>query len=285
MTVSAVPKTVISSTDAELSPRTASICPGFLPAGGGIVLLAADTEHGKSPLAYRAVAACTALIPFVPGVPPTFKAPKRAVVFNAEDTRNDVEQRLVGAGADMSRVIFYNCVVERPDIRLEHVAQLMAEAVRKHPDIGLVVVDPLHAFVRVQCQSFTVRQHYGPFHQLPANHGVTVLFPHHTVKGAGRIRIPLDLAAGSKGWAQFAPMVWQIVRAQDEDYFILEMTKGRKIADKPAREYWCESWEKDVSVPVGVIGGPAALRIGDILNQGGVAQCKFEEAKATIRSI
>ena len=85
-------------------------------------------------------------------------------------------------------------------------------------------------------------------------------------------------------------MVWQIARPEDEDFFVLEMTKGRGLAEKPALEYWCESWPIDTTVPVGVIGGNAMLRIRDMMDEANLAgsiarACKLEEAKATIRAL
>src|SRR5947208_5217515 len=118
------------------------IVPGHLPLGG-VILLAADTGIGKSPLLYHLMACCTALKPFAPNVPVTLDMPLKVLLFNGEGSlRLDVEPLLVAAGADMARITRFDCVVKHAYIDFAKIPDIVSEPA----SADVVNIDPLTAF-------------------------------------------------------------------------------------------------------------------------------------------
>ncbi len=159
-------------------PKLKGLCPGYLPLGGGIVIIGADTGNGKSLLGYRIIASATTLTPLIPGVLPTLDAPQKALVFNGEDSAEDyAKPRLVAAGTNMKRVKVFDCVVKHAKWKL---SDIPAE-VEKH-DATFVQIDPLQAFDNPSISAYAVRQRLAPFHKLVHERGITFIICHHTRK-------------------------------------------------------------------------------------------------------
>ena len=241
------------------------IAEGHLPLGG-IVLLAGDTNLGKSPLAYHWLACVTAGKPFAHDVPVISK-PMRALLLSGEgELSKDVHPRLIAAGVNKDLVMVFDCVAVRPDITLASIPEIL----RHNPDVKFVVVDPLSAFCHVGSNSpYKVRQMLAPFHKLANERGVTFVFVHHVNKSRNA-RNPLGLISGSKSWTDNAPTVWQLERCNQNGDCVLELTKGRGMARPfPSYEVSIESDLVDGvagTVPVAVVGDKSNTTISTLMD-------------------
>jgi len=241
------------------------IVPSLLPLGG-IVLVAADTNIGKSPLAYHILSCVTALKDFSRDLPVAITEPMNAFLFNGEgEMKKDVNPRLIAAGVDIERVTRLDCVVDHPELTLSDIPDM----VRERPDVGFVVLDPLTALCNTSTNSaYQLRQLLAPFFKLASERNVTFLFNHHTIKSR-TARTPIGLISGSKGLTDNIPTVLQLESLNPNGEAILEITKGRGIARPfPHLEFWIEATSVEGlhdPIPFAVVGGPSAITVAELM--------------------
>jgi hypothetical protein len=164
-------------------------------------------------------------------------------ILSAEDDPNDtMVPRLIAAGADLDRVIIIGSVVgedgiPRPWTLPDHVPELRRFI--EENEIGLVVIDPLAAFISQKVDSHresAVRGMLLPLATMAKVTGCAVLGVRHVRKGAtGDAR---DAGSGSGAFTAAARVEWIIGRDPgDETRHIIATTKINIAPDPPSLAY------------------------------------------------
>lgn len=82
-----------------------------------------------------------------------------------EGSREDIAGQLQAAGADASRIVLVDTVVEYADVQLLNM--LAHRAIAPHlPRVDCLIVDPLATFESDGIRRFRIRQRLAPFHRL-----------------------------------------------------------------------------------------------------------------------
>src|SRR5262249_13892104 len=103
-----------------------------IPDRPGLCLIVADVGVGKTTLLCAIAAELTRL-------------GRRVLFVFGEGCREDIEDQLRAAGADLSRVVLVDAVVEHPDVELD--GMLKHPAIEPHLDnIDDIMIDPLASF-------------------------------------------------------------------------------------------------------------------------------------------
>src|SRR5262249_31286876 len=143
-----------------------------------------------------------------------------------DDKRRAVAPRYAAAGADMARVHRLKGYVERqPDgtiiprrFRLANAVEAMSNYLDHRPNIRLVVIDPMNAFVGGKTDAHRnaeMREVLEPLNDLAERYSVTFLIVHHTRKGQASKNALTDMAGGSNATVELARCV--IFAARDHD--------------------------------------------------------------------
>ena len=181
--------------------------PGRLPRRK-VVLLDGDPGLGKSTLSLDITARLSKGNPMPDGTP--VAGPVNTLVLSAEDGQADtMVPRLIAAGADLTRVFFFDKVrdfdeandeyYDRPVELPKDLPRILA-IIRKH-NIGLVIIDPLVAFLGAKTDSHRdqdVRRVLYPLAQMADATGATILCLRHLNKAPGSN--PLYRGGGSIGF-------------------------------------------------------------------------------------
>jgi putative DNA primase/helicase len=194
--------------------------PGRIPLGK-LTLLIGDPGLGKSLLTTDVASHVTRGTSFSDGA----ACELGSVIFlSAEDDAADtIRPRLDAAGADVSRVHMLEAVrvpltdgslTEKP-FNLETDSAILEGTLREHPDVRLIVIDPISAYLGgVDSHSNTeVRGILAPLVAIAARFGVAVLCITHLRKSAGAA---IYRAISSIAFAAAARAVWAVA-ADPED--------------------------------------------------------------------
>lgn len=136
------------------SKRVGWLWPGRIPANK-VSLAVGNPDVGKSTMLLEIAARYSRGLP-MPGETTAMATPGSVAICSAEDDISDTLQpRLVAAGADLGRIFFVDpdIAVRAPDGSVEQrpftVADIdrLDQALAAHPDVRLVIVDPLSAFM------------------------------------------------------------------------------------------------------------------------------------------
>ena len=171
--------------------------PGRLPKGK-VVILDGDPGLGKSTFTLDIAGRLTAGIPMPDGFVPDERV--GLLLCSAEDDAADtVVPRLMAARADMSRCFLLHRVhvlqedgtvtAELPEFPTH--CDRLEELIRRH-NIGLVVIDPLMAYLATRTNSYTdqhVRRALLPLKEIAERTGATILVVRHLNKGEGQSAI------------------------------------------------------------------------------------------------
>jgi hypothetical protein len=181
-----------------------------------ITLLSGETGAGKSTATANIVAKVTTGAGWPDGVG---KAPVGDVLVISEDTVASVQNpRLLTAGADLDRVRHW-----KGAFSVENDLGALEIALKLHPKIKLVVIDPL-----VDCLSATTyRGSRAALLKLKAvaiKFDIAILCAGHPAKG---LPAPLDSFGGSRGITSVSRAFWQIVR--EGDRHLLLFAKGNSL--------------------------------------------------------
>jgi putative DNA primase/helicase len=188
--------------------------PGRIPLGK-LTLLIGDPGLGKSLLTTDFASRVTRGTSF----PDCARCESGTVIFlSAEDDAEDtIRPRLDAAGADISRVHILDAVrvpltngslIEKP-FNLETDIAALEGALHEHPDVRLIVIDPISAYLGgVDSHSNAeVRGILTPLAALAARFGVAVLCITHLRKSAGAA---IYRAISSIAFAAAARAVWAV---------------------------------------------------------------------------
>jgi hypothetical protein len=185
---------------------------------GKLTLVEGDPDQGKSFMTL-AIATAVSLGVALPGDEGDFP-PRGVLLFSAEDGKADtVRPRLEDMGADLTRVwVVDGCVDADGKKRWPNLKDdlLHIEAVLAGGDIGLVVVDPINAYMGETDgnKDIAIRGVLGPLAELAERHGVIMLCIRHLTKQAPDHAI--YRGQGSIAYTAAARSVLLVGRPQEE---------------------------------------------------------------------
>ena len=196
-------------------PETDPLALAGTYSSGKLTLLIGDPGLGKSLLTTDVASRVTRGRPFPDGAP----CESGSVIFlSAEDDAADtIRPRLDAAGADVSRVHILEAVrvaltdgslTEKP-FNLETDSAILEGVLREHPDVRLIVIDPISAYLGgVDSHSNAeVRGILAPLVAFAGRFGVAVLCITHLRKSAGAA---IYRAISSIAFAAAARAVWAV---------------------------------------------------------------------------
>jgi hypothetical protein len=184
---------------------------------GKLTCLAGEPDQGKSQVTVHIAATVTNGGSWPDGG----TAPKGSVVFlSAEDDFADtVTPRLAAAGADLDRILLVDMLLREKNGRrmfsLASDLDRLTALVKENPDIRLVIIDPISAYMGSSktVDSFRntdVRGVLAPLSEWGARHGIAVLFVTHFNKvnkgsAVGRVMDSLAFTAISRSYWAIVP--------------------------------------------------------------------------------
>lgn len=257
--------------------------PGRIPLGK-LTLLIGDPGLGKSlltaDLASRVTRGTT--------LPDGAACESGSVIFlSAEDDAADtIRPRLDVAGADVSRVHILEAVrvaltdgslTEKP-FNLETDSAVLEGALREHPDVRLIVIDPISAYLGgVDSHSNAeVRGILAPLAALAARFGVAVLCVTHLRKSAGAA---IYRAISSIAFAAAARAVWAVASdPEDGERRLLLAVKQNLTASAGGLAFRIET-QNDVP-RVAWEPGAVALAVNEVLGNVDMQQDQNERREA-----
>lgn len=180
-----------------------------------------------------------------------------ALLLSAEDDAADtIRPRLEAAGADLERVHILYAARQIDDsdrslIRefcLQKDIAVLDDLLETHPDIRLVVIDPLSAYLAGvdSHNNAEVRGLLAPLSELAARRGVAVLCVSHMNKAAGQN--PMYRATGSLAFTAAARAVWLVTRDEQSGRRLLLPLKCNLSLEPHGLAFNIESPDGDVPV-------------------------------------
>lgn len=230
------------------------------------------------------------------------------VILSAEDDPADtIRPRLDGLGAIVSRVHVLKAVrVTTEDgkqsermLRLDRDIAQVAEAIRRHSETALVIIDPLSAYMgSIDSRSDEqVRSILAPLSDLAAKTGVAIVSIKHLNKAEEKSAI--YRAGGSIGFVAAARVVWLFAKDRnDPERRMMVLVKSNIGPDPGGKAYRIEQtesglqlrWESD-SVRIGLEDAlrptphdgesaldAARLWLREMLSNGPIAATDLEQA-------
>jgi KaiC/GvpD/RAD55 family RecA-like ATPase len=244
---------------------------GVIPRGK-LTVLAGDPGMGKSLLTLDVASRASSGAGWPCGAPGV--GASAVVLLSAEDDPADtVRPRLEGLGADLSRVVVLDSVREQgryADFDLScHTPELreaIAAAREAHGDVGLVVIDPVSAFVGAtdSYNNAHVRAMLKPLAEIAADEAVAVVLVTHLRKSAEGPAV--QRAMGSLAFAAAARVVLMATRHPDDPGLrVLSCAKSNLAPDRRAFLY---AIEDDAGRPRPVWHGQFAGSTDELLAGG-----------------
>jgi len=251
---------------------------------GKLTLLIGDPGLGKSLLTADAASRVTRGTSFPDGASCEVGS---AIFLSAEDDAADtIRPRLDAAGADVSRVHILEAVcvqltngsLTEKTFNLETDIAALAGALREHPEVRLIVIDPLSAYLGgVDSHSNAeVRGMLAPLVALAARFGVAVLCVTHLRKSAGAA---IYRAISSIAFAAAARAVWAVAPdPEDGDRRLLLAVKQNLSASASGLAFRIEAQN---NVPrLAWEPGAVALAANEVLGNVEMQQDQSERREA-----
>ena len=224
---------------AKVEPKSVSwLWPGRIPLGK-LTLFCGDPSLGKSCISLDIAARIT-----TDGIMPDGRqgATGRAALLSAEDDAHDtIRPRCDLAGADVSKVHLITGIRNRgestPLALDEHIPHLR-RYFTKHPDIRLLIVDPLDAFAGATDghRSVEVRKLLAPLKVLAEDFSVAIVGIKHLSKSGGSKAVYRSL--GSIAWIAAARVAWYVqADADDPGRRLFLSAKNNLVADCAGMAY------------------------------------------------
>ncbi len=239
--------------------------PGFLPMGK-LVVLCGDPGLGKSFLTMKIAALVSRGGPFpsVMGGQAPMQEPGSVVILSAEDDPADtIKPRLMAMDADLSKCLMHEGFTNRSDKLFDFVlgqsAAHMRALAKSAPDVRLVVVDPVSAYVGETdtYNNAQVRAMLRPLSEMANEYGITVILVTHMRKGETQKAI--HRAMGSLAFTAAARVVLGVTKDPGEPNIrIVTTIKSNLSNDKRAinfevkegRVVFQEFYENDADDPI-----------------------------------
>lgn len=159
--------------------------------------------------------------PMPDGAPSDIEGPARVLIFSSEEGAADtILPRLIAAGGDPSKVLILESVSrlgrngkrKRGALDFAEDFDLIATTIAGYPDLRLVVIDPLDAYIgNVDSHKNAAMRSMvlAPLSELAQKHGLAIVVVGHPRKG--REGSALDSLSGSAATAAACRIVWQFV--------------------------------------------------------------------------
>lgn len=191
--------------------RVEWLWPGFL-AKGKVTLLFGNPGLGKSAISLDCAARITSGKCWPDGSPTEMGG---VMLLAAEDEEDDtIVPRLDAMGAERSRLFVPDLEGEWFDIGRD--SDALAELVREMPDMRLLIIDPITAYVgdRNIDKASQIRPVMQALATLASNANVAVLVVSHPSKAQDRSAV--HSAIGSQAFVAVSRLVWQTVADADD---------------------------------------------------------------------
>lgn len=208
---------------------------------GKITMIAGDPGLGKSQLTAFLIARITTGTPWPNGE----KGPAvgSAVMLSCEDDIADtIRPRLEAAGADLLRVHVMQAVrTEKGAIRglslisdIQHLERFLDE----HPDVRLVVIDPITAYLDKADTHKTadVRAAMMPLQTMASNRKIAVVVVSHLNKSGGNGK-SINAVTGSGAFVALARAAFLVTKGQEDEGLRLFVQAKNNIASAPGLSF------------------------------------------------
>lgn len=208
---------------------------------GKITMIAGDPGLGKSQATAFLIARITTGTPWPNGE----KGPAiaSAVMLSCEDDIADtIRPRLEAAGADLSRVHVMQAVrTDKGALRglslisdIQHLERFLDE----HPDVRLVVIDPITAYLDKADTHKTadVRAAMMPLQTLAANRKIAVVVVSHLNKSGGNGK-SINAITGSGAFVALARAAFLVTKGQEDEGLRLFVQVKNNIASAPGLSF------------------------------------------------
>jgi len=211
--------------------------PGRIPQGKA-TLLCSDPGLGKT-LVTLDVTARKSRGMCWPDLPDVRAEVGSVILLSAEDDVSDtIAPRLMAAGADLRRIVLLQGVEYahggKGHFNLAHDLPALEDAIRRTPDVRLVVLDPVSAYLggTDSHKNAEMRGLLAPLSDVAARHGVAILAVTHLNKaGGGRA---MYRAMGSLAFIAMARAAWLVVADAADPKRRLMLSLKSNLAEEPA---------------------------------------------------
>jgi KaiC/GvpD/RAD55 family RecA-like ATPase len=220
---------------ADIAPESVKwLWPGQIPLGK-LTLLIGDPGLGKSLVTIDIASRVTRGSVFPDGA----SCAAGSVIFlSAEDDAGDtIRPRLDAAGADVSRayllkavrVILSDGLPSEKSFSLETDVTQLEDALRQRPDVRLIVIDPISAYLggTDSHSNAEIRGLLAPLTALAARYGVAILAVTHLRKAPGAA---VHRAISSIAFAAAARAVWAVAPDPDDSELRLMLPVKQNLA-------------------------------------------------------
>jgi len=200
------------------------------------------------------------------------------LILNCEDDPSDtIRPRLDAAGADVSRIHFIDGVDgftrgEIDPFDLGDHAHVLREHLRQTPDVRLVIIDPVSAYIgeKNDHKNGDVRGLLRPLSEMAHETGAAFLIVTHMNKSQGD---SIARVLGSIGWTAAARAAWAVVRDPDN--------AARRLLLNIKNNVGSEALGMAFRLDASACGGDG---VGDLSGLSAVPRIAWEEAPLTIRA-
>lgn len=258
-----------------LPERVNWLWPGRIPLGK-LTVFAGDPGLGKSAVSLDVVARVTTNRAFSDG---TLPRAGEAIILSAEDDPADtLRPRLDAAGADVSKVQIIKSVREAKGsgqvveggFNLTTDLPALSEALEAHPDMRLIVIDPLSAYLgnTDTHRNASMRGVLAPLAKLASDHAVAIIGIDHLTKADKRA---IYRVSGSIATVAASRSAWVFAKDKAEESRRLMLPiKNNLAGDQEGLAYRIE----EVQLSCGTGGTIPTIRIAW---EGGTVKMKVDE--------
>jgi putative DNA primase/helicase len=233
-------RSVVVPMDEVVEQKVEWLWPGFLPLGK-LIVLCGDPGLGKSFLTMKIAALVSRGGPW-PSVlgGETSGEPGSAIILSAEDDPADtIKPRLMAMGADLTKCLMHEGFVNQSDKLFDFVLGQSANHMRalagSAPDVKLVVVDPVSAYVGETdtYNNAQVRAMLRPLSEMANEYGITVILVTHMKKG--QTEKAIHRAMGSLAFTAAARVVLGVTKDKgDSEIRVVTTIKSNLSKDTRA---------------------------------------------------